>query len=393
MSLKKTRKSNINEVINNQKEIRLKYDIKLPDDIIKIKDVFINNGYELYLVGGSVRDVLLNKTPKDYDLATNATPDDVEKILDNGGYKTIPTGKAFGVINVITDNDEYEIATFRFELYSDKDKRRPESVEFSNIYQDVLRRDITINALFYDIENKEIVDLVGGISDLKNGVVRTVGKPEDRFNEDRLRILRLLRFSAKLNGEIDKDADDALKKDSSLEGISGERIKDEFIKGIKSAKKVSVFLALINKYNLFKWVFPNLTLNKTFNNLTDDYILTIASILKFNDPKTIGKKLNELRYTIEEIKNIQFLISLLRLDIDTAIPLKRMQKNITLNDDQIKKFGSINNIDKKMLDVFIDFELSINSEDVMDEFNLKPSKELGDKINALEKDKFVEMLN
>jgi tRNA nucleotidyltransferase (CCA-adding enzyme) len=393
MSLKKTRKSNINEVINNQKEIRLKYDIKLPDDIIKIKDVFINNGYELYLVGGSVRDVLLNKTPKDYDLATNATPDDVEKILDNGGYKTIPTGKAFGVINVITDNDEYEIATFRVELYSDKDKRRPESVEFSNIHQDVLRRDITINALFYDIENKEIVDLVGGISDLKNGVVRTVGKPEDRFNEDRLRILRILRFSARLNGEIDKDADDALKKDSSLEGISGERIKDEFIKGIKSAKKVSLFLELINKYNLFKWVFPNLTLNKTFNNLTDDYILTIASILKFNDPKTIGKKLNELRYTIEEIKNIQFLISLLRLDIDTAIPLKRMQKNITLNDNQIKKFGSINNIDKKMLDVFIDFELSINSEDVMDEFNLKPSKELGDKINALEKDKFVEMLN
>ena len=376
----------------NENEVRLKYDINLPDDILKIKDIFIKNGYELFLVGGSVRDILLNKVPKDYDLATDATPDEVERILEKDNYKTIPTGKAFGVINVITDNDEYEIATFRFELYSEKDKRRPESVEFSNIYQDVLRRDITINALFYDIENKEIVDLVGGIDDLKNGIIRTVGDPKDRFNEDRLRILRLLRFSARLNSEIDKDADEALKKDSSLEGISAERIKDEFIKGINSANKVSFFLNLINEYDIFKWVFPNLNINKSFNNLSHDYIITIASILKYNDHKIIGKKLNELRYTIDEIKNIQFLLSVLNLDINTSVALKRMQKNTTLTDAQIIKFSKINNIDKKLVKAFIDFELTVNSEEVMDKFNLKPSKELGEKITALEIDNFNKML-
>jgi tRNA nucleotidyltransferase (CCA-adding enzyme) len=376
----------------NENEVRLKYDINLPDDILKIKDIFVKNGYELFLVGGSVRDILLNKVPKDYDLATDATPDEVERILEKDNYKTIPTGKAFGVINVITDNDEYEIATFRSELYSEKDKRRPESVEFSNIYQDVLRRDITINALFYDIENKEIVDLVGGIDDLKNGIIRTVGDPKDRFNEDRLRILRLLRFSARLNSEIDKDADEALKKDSSLEGISAERIKDEFIKGINSANKVSFFLNLINEYDIFKWVFPNLNINKSFNNLSDDYIITIASILKYNDPKIIGKKLNELRYTIDEIKNIQFLLSVLNLDINTSVALKRMQKNTTLTDAQIIKFSKINNIDKKLVKAFIDFELTVNSEEVMDKFNLKPSKELGEKITALEIDNFNKML-
>jgi len=85
------------------------------------KDIFVKNGYDLYLVGGSVRDVLLNKEPKDYDLATNAKPDDIENILQENGYKTIATGKAFGVINVITDSDEYEIATFRIDQYKGYD--------------------------------------------------------------------------------------------------------------------------------------------------------------------------------------------------------------------------------------------------------------------------------
>jgi tRNA nucleotidyltransferase/poly(A) polymerase len=268
------------------------------------------------------------------------------------------------------------------------DKRRPDSVEFTDIYQDVLRRDITINALFYDIKNKEIVDLVGGIEDIKNGVIRTVGKPEDRFNEDKLRILRVLRFSARLDSDIDQQTDEALQKDASLEGISGERIKDEFIKGIKSAKNVSFFLSLIDRYNLFDWIFPKLNINKNFKNLTDDYIITISTLLKLNNPKNIGNKLNELRYTIDEIRNIQFLLSFLNISIDTAVALKKMQKNITLNDEQIKKFGQINNLDKKLVDAFIDFELSVNSQEVMDKFNLKPSQELGNKITSLETDNF-----
>lgn len=374
--------------LNTSSEVRIKYNINLPKDIIDIKDIFVKNGYDLYLVGGSVRDVLLNKEPKDYDLATNAKPDDIENILQENGYKTIATGKAFGVINVITDSDEYEIATFRSEKYTDADKRRPDSVEFTDIYQDVLRRDITINALFYDIKNKEIVDLVGGIEDIKNGVIRTVGKPEDRFNEDRLRILRVLRFSARLDSDIDQQTDEALQKDASLEGISAERVKDEFIKGIKSAKNVSFFLSLIDRYNLFDWIFPKLNINKNFKNLTDDYIITISTLLKLNNPKNIGNKLNELRYTIDEIRNIQFLLSFLNISIDTAVALKKMQKNITLNDEQIKKFGQINNLDKKLVDAFIDFELSVNSQEVMDKFNLKPSQELGNKITSLETDNF-----
>jgi tRNA nucleotidyltransferase (CCA-adding enzyme) len=163
------------------KEIRLKIVFDLPEDVIKIHSIFNKKNIELYVVGGSVRDTLLGLKPKDFDLVTNILPDEVINLLKNEQFvtKILETGKSFGVINVITKDGEYEIATMRKDIGSDG--RRPNSVEFTNIVEDLNRRDITINALFYDIETGEVVDLVGGIDDLKKGVVKTVGKPEDRF--------------------------------------------------------------------------------------------------------------------------------------------------------------------------------------------------------------------
>jgi tRNA nucleotidyltransferase/poly(A) polymerase len=103
-------------------ETRTRFDVPIPDDINKIKDIFVKNGHKLFVVGGAVRDALLGQQPKDYDLATDATPDKVESMMQRAGLKTLPTGKAFGVINVFTDDDEYEIATFRKDLsYGEKD--------------------------------------------------------------------------------------------------------------------------------------------------------------------------------------------------------------------------------------------------------------------------------
>ena len=206
----------LSESFLTEGEIRLKFDIPLPKDIYKIKDVIKNAGYKLYVVGGAVRDALLGKTPKDFDLATDALPDTIQNLL-KPFYKTLETGKSFGVINVITPSDEYEIATFRKDIGKG---RKPDAVEFTTIDQDVLRRDLTINALFYDIDTSEVVDLVGGIEDLKNGVVRTVGSPEERFDEDRLRILRAIRFAARFGSDLDAATDAALKKDSNLNGVS-----------------------------------------------------------------------------------------------------------------------------------------------------------------------------
>ena len=177
-------------------ESRIPFSISLPEDILQIKDVFKKNGYKLYVVGGAVRDALLGKQQKDFDLATDAIPDRVEEILAEAGFKTLPTGKAFGVINVFTDSGEYEIATFR----EDQTKgRKPEVKLGATIESDAARRDLRINALYYDIDSNEIIDLVGGIADIKNNTIQMVGNPQERFEEDPLRILRFFRFLSRFD--------------------------------------------------------------------------------------------------------------------------------------------------------------------------------------------------
>jgi len=369
-------------------EERIRMDIPIPSDIQQIQQVFKKNGYKLYVVGGAVRDALLGKTPKDYDLATDAVPDKVEEMMAKAGLRTLPTGKAFGVINVFTDQGEYEIATFREDLSGG---RRPDAVSFTNIEGDVKRRDLTINALFYDIDTHEVVDLVGGVNDLKKGIVRTVGAAEDRFGEDRLRILRAIRFAGRFGSELDPATDAALQKDASLEGISCERIRDEFLKGIASAKSVKHFMKMIDKYNLFNWIFNGLSVDKHFIE-NNDPIVVLATLLKNNSLDTLGKKLNGLKYSADEIKAVTFLIGLLKLSPDTAVTLKKAQKHSGVTSEQMKEFGKIEGINSKLLDAFIKFELSVSGPELMDKMGLKPGPELGQAIQKVETDNFKNLL-
>jgi tRNA nucleotidyltransferase/poly(A) polymerase len=376
--------------------IRMRFDMPIPKDVIDIADIFKKSRHELYIVGGAVRDALIGKSIKDYDLATDATPDKVLSIIANAGrgYRTLATGKSFGVINVITDTDEYEIATFRSDEFDDNGPsggHKPKGVKFTNIETDVNRRDLTINALFYDIEKKEIVDYVGGIEDIKNRVVKTVGNPKDRFLEDRLRILRAVRFAARYGSELDSAVDSALKKDSSLEGISGERIRDEFLKGLSSAKSVSDFLEMLEKYNLFDWIFKGLSVDKDFVD-SKNYITVIANLLKRNDAKVIAKKLNAIKYTLEEVRAIVFLVNLLSISEDNAVALKRAQKNSGVSNEQIKQFAKMNGLNTRLIDAFLKFELSVSGDEIMKKYNLKQSKELGDRINQAETENFLKLL-
>jgi tRNA nucleotidyltransferase/poly(A) polymerase len=373
------------------KESRVKMNVPIPSDIKQIKDVFVKNGYKLYVVGGAVRDALLGKTPKDYDLATDANPDTVEQMMAKAGFKTLPTGKAFGVINVFTDQGEYEIATFREDVGSG---RRPDSVNFTNIEGDVKRRDLTINALFYDIESGEVVDLVGGINDLKNGIVRTVGAPEDRFGEDRLRILRAIRFAGRFGSDLDPAVDAALQKDASLEGISGERVRDEFIKGLASAKSTKQFLEMINKYQLFNWVFKGLNVNKRFID-NDDPIVLISMLLSNNDLTTLAKKLNELKYSSDEVKKITTLIAMLNLDVESGPKLKSLFVKSGLSSDQLRNFGANMGINTQLLDSFEEYLRlpNVTGPEAMEKYKIaKPGPELGKAINAMEIENFRKLI-
>jgi tRNA nucleotidyltransferase (CCA-adding enzyme) len=390
-------KENIRQILREGlvREERIKFDLPIPQDIQQIAKVFKDNNYKLLIVGGAVRDAFLNKTPKDYDLVTNAVPDKVEEIMAKAGFKTLPTGKAFGVINVFTSEGEYEIATTRIDVGSDG--RRPDTVTFTDIEGDVSRRDLTINALYYDIETHEIIDLVDGIQDIKNGVIRTVGKAEDRFKEDRLRIMRSIRFSGRFGNELDPAIDSALQKDASLEGISGERIRDEFIKGIKSAKSQKHFLEMLDKYHLFDWIFKGLNVDMDFIGRIggynhDDYIVLLARLLKNNNLDVLKKKLNELKYTAEEVKAITFLIAMLKLDIDTAVALKKAEQHSGVSKDQIRDLCGKENVSSQLLDAFEEFRLTVSGPEVMDKMGLKPGPELGKAIQKIETDNFKKLL-
>ena len=190
-----------------------------------IFDILESSGYECYAVGGCVRDMLLGITPHDMDFTTNATPDEILSCFKE--YKTFELGKKFGTISVVKDNNIYEITTYRIDgKYSDS--RHPDSVKFSSdLKDDLSRRDFTINAMAMD-KNGKITDIFGGREDLQNKIIRTVGNPQARFSEDALRILRALRFSAKLGFNIDKETSEAFKAmKESLKEVHPQRLRDE----------------------------------------------------------------------------------------------------------------------------------------------------------------------
>jgi tRNA nucleotidyltransferase/poly(A) polymerase len=362
--------------------------IPIPGDIIALKVRFREAGFGLYLVGGAVRDFVLDKPIKDYDLATDATPDDVQDILNNSGIKYVLVGEQFGVVNAIM-HDTYEIATFR-EDSSGGDGRRPDSVSYSTIEADVLRRDLTMNALYFDINTQEILDYVGGYDDIKNGVVRTVGEPSDRFNEDKLRILRAIRFAARTDKELDSGIKDFLTNGYDLNSVSKERIRDEFIKSIQSAKSVVVLLEVYDTYNMFEWIFPGLKINKDFIE-SNDYMLVIASLLSTNDLNVLQKRFNKLTYSTEEIRNFGVLISLLSLNVESAPLLKRVERLSSLSDTQIKEFGELMGLSSNLIERFCEYELSVKGDVVRKEYGVE-GPELGDKIHELEVEIFKNLL-
>ena len=335
-----------------------KLKLNLPSDIKKIYKLFKKNGKQLYVVGGAVRDAILGKSPKDFDLTTDAKPDEVLAIAKKGGFKTVEVGKSFGVVIV----GGHEIATFRKDIGKG---RRPDAVDFTDIKGDVKRRDLTINALFYDIGKKQIVDLVGGIADLKKKKIRTVGNAEDRFDEDPLRKLRAVRFAGSVGGKMSKDTWAALKQNADISGVSAERIRDEFIKGITKAKNVPNYFKMLKTLGMFKQIFPGLSvLHRKLN--SNDYKLQIAYMLQTNDKDKVKSKLNSLKYTNVETSDIWLLIHMSRpAEVIRDLPsFKKLQNNSSLSSSQIKEWGKINS--SNYVSKLWNWKLSVTSKDAID---------------------------
>ena len=224
--------------------------IKIPDELKKMNEIFSQNGFEAYLVGGAVRDMLLGKKADDWDVTTNAKPEEVMKIF----RRVIPTGIDHGTVTVHFLGQEIEVTTFRTESdYSDG--RHPDKVEYAgHIEEDLSRRDFTMNAIAASLEDGHIVDPYGGVEDLKKGIIRTVGIPHERFMEDGLRPVRALRFASKLQFSIEKNTYSEIFEENvqkKIASISVERFRDELMKMMASPKP-SVGLKMMEETGVLK---------------------------------------------------------------------------------------------------------------------------------------------
>ncbi len=362
-------------------------EMSLPKDVLDMSDLYKKAGKKLYVVGGAVRDFLLSKKPKDFDLATDATPDESIEIL-SPFYKVIEVGKSFGVIKAITPSDPegIEIATFREDIGTG---RRPEGVKFTSIDKDVLRRDLTVNALFYDIEAKKVVDLVGGMDDLNKGIIRTVGKSEERFSEDPLRRLRAIRFASKLGSKMDPELHSSLKNNSSLQGVSPERIRDEFLKILKSAKDHRKSLDMMEEYGFLDQIFPGLDIET--DQVSTFPLVMVALMLRNNPVEKVVKTLNKLTWTDEEIKKIAFLIALQSLSPANAYDLKKREKIARFYYlEEIEDFAEKAGIDESLMKAYFEYSPSVSSQELMDLGFSGP--ELGKEIKRREEEAFIKVL-
>ena len=399
-------------------------DIPLPKAVYILSELFTQNAASLFAVGGVIRDFLYSQhhggkfSPKDVDLATEASPDKVLSILNSPnslaqGIKTFPKGEAFGVISAIVHGEEYEIATFR-EDGNYTDGRRPDSVSFSTPAKDAQRRDLTYNALFYDIHKKEIRDYNlndnqkgQGLEDIKNLVARPVGNARDRFQEDKLRIPRLIRFFSRFNpgdilNHLDRNILDAIQEFKDLAGVSPERISAEFMGGLQKSANPVNYLKNYEAVGLIPAVFPGLEIDlhdvDRIGNIKNVKAV-LAWIFKNDDPRVVRMQLNRLKYPNDIADSVSFLLKLFKFNVSQIAQLLRYrdlykQLDFPLQgaakaslEQDVRDFAQISGKESE-LNHFLGYQSNVKSQDFM---HLN-GKAMGDAMNKAEIENYAKTL-
>lgn len=266
---------------------------EIPEKVNAIIGELMRHGYEAYVVGGCVRDMVLGREPEDWDITTSATPYEVKKIF----RRTVDTGIVHGTVTVLMDKDHYEVTTYRLDgVY--EDNRHPKEVSFTaNLSEDLKRRDFTINAMAYN-EKEGFIDLFGGMEDLEHGLIRCVGSALERFDEDALRILRAVRFSAQLGFTIEEQTLQAIReKTVNLNNISAERIRLELTKLLLSDHPDRLYT--LYEVGISKVILPELdtmfaTPQHNIHHIYNVGEHTIHSV------EEIAGKLSEMRFSTKE---------------------------------------------------------------------------------------------
>lgn len=386
-------------------------DLFIPKEINEINSVLNNSGFQCYLVGGAIRNQLLGKVAKDYDLTTNAKPEEIMKLFK----RVIPTGIKHGTVTILIGEQSFEITTYRIDgKYSDG--RRPDKIQFTpSIELDLLRRDFTINSLAYNVEEETILDINKGIEDLNLRIIRAIGKPEKRFDEDALRLVRACRFASQLNFTIEQNTYKAMSNTlGKLGDVSKERISDELIKILKSTHPSIAFNHFKN-CGMLKILFP--TINKSveqnpheFTNAlfdidnieSENTYIKMARLLSITPEEGYLQILKNLKFSNNYIKNTIHISQFVNLDIDSLTTGYEIRKFISVGEKKYIKdifilLSAMKDINKDRLITLMDKvqteieagtpysikDLNISGKDLIKELSLKPGPQLGIILNDL----------
>ncbi len=361
----------------------------LPNDIKMLSNFFQLENKKLYLVGGCIRDIFLNKAPKDFDVCTDALPDEVIAILEKYNIKYNLQGEHFAVVVAKMADGDYEIATFRKDEKVEGNNRHPKVTLGVTIEDDVRRRDFTINGLFMDLQTRTIIDLVGGISDLLNKIVRCIGDPAERFEEDHLRKLRAIRFAARLGFEIHEETWMRIYLKPEL-NISGERIVNELTTAWNTAKDQDELIYLLYSTRLLYEIFNKFSIK----DLPDIDLKRITSLTTFiaailNEFESdVRKKLVNMNFPLKIATGVEFLNSGESIDETKPLNFLNKRKSTDLTDSEI----SIYNNETFAINWLINFQPDPKLSETLMSQGIT-GKELGDKIHKTYQEQFVSAVN
>lgn len=318
--------------------------MKLPKNVDFILKELNRNGYEGYIVGGCVRDYLMGNEPHDYDITTSALPDEVKKVFPH----TVDTGIQHGTVTVVIDKVGYEITTYRIDGEY-KDNRHPEEVIFTDkLSGDLSRRDFTVNAIAYN-PLKGYVDLFNGREDIEKKIIRGVGVPAKRFQEDALRMMRAVRFSAQLDFSIEDITLKALKENSDLiKNISIERIREEFFKLLLSNHNERLDI-LLNS-GMTEYFLPEI-LNRKYdymkiNFLSRDIVVRLSYILSHIESKSVNKIMKRLKTDNKTASAVTNIVKYVNYKINDSYSMRKLINLVGENTLKlIEVIGALNNSD------------------------------------------------
>jgi poly(A) polymerase len=379
----------------------------LPKEVKDLHKTFNKAGLKMFLVGGAVRDFLMGKEPKDYDIVTNTDPDVTIDMVNNSDKFELAVdgtvGKRFGVIIVKhKDNigDSMEIAATRVDVTKG---RNPKVKLGVSLEQDAQRRDLKINSLYYDLDSKNILDFTGGLDAVQNNKATFVGDITERIKEDPLRILRYCRFMATIGDNPSREEIKAIKSNNKLEmeldgetqRVSQEAIWVEFEKAWNKAKDFKDYINFLTLFDMWNEVFPSVTINTDIKP-TKSFNIMLAQLFSNIEVKNIRNFLvNELKFPdkpgSKTASIVDFLLRLRNFTKDDVFVFEKEMKRLPIVDKDIIEFYNIFNLKQKHFKAFLKYKPVADTKELIKK-GFK-GKELGEEINRINKEAFLKILN